>query len=260
MSAVFSSDLVLSQGALSSGNAGVIGWQSVASLVNTSVTSETESGPLSNMLNDSTSFYWQASSTANQTITISTVGLTVDYIGIARHNLTQVGLTATVYFDGVVILDAIQFGDQTFMHVFNRASPNVITIEIENATTPVKIAVFHVGLSIKLQRNIYVGHTPITYGRNLSEINAMSENGQYIGRIVRNETRTTEIELKNLTPEWYRLELDPFIKARVPCFWAWRPVDYPAEVGFCWIEGAAQPVNQRSNGMMGISWTFKGIA
>ena len=258
--AVISRDLILSQGVLLSGNEGAIGWQTLATAANTTVTSETAAGPLSNMLNNSTAFYWQASSTATQTITITTGGTQVDYIGIARHNLAQSGLTITVKFDYVTVVPARAVVDQTTMILLSEASPTTVTITIAGAGTAAKIAVLYIGQALKLERNIYVGHTPITYGRDISEINAMSENGQYIGRIVRNETRSTEITLRNLTPAWYRESLDPFIAARVPCFWAWRPLDYAAEVGFCWIEGAARPVNERSNGMMGISWNFKGIA
>ena len=114
---------------------------------------------------------------------------------------------------------------------------------------------------MRLERKIYVGHTPITYGRDRTSINGVSENGQYLGEIVVRETNSTSVNLKNLTPLWYRQSLDPFFaaKPRAPAFWAWRQTTYPDEVGYAWIEGNPRPVNQRSNGMMEINWNFRGI-
>ena len=258
MTTVISKNMVISEGVVfDAGNAGVVGWQNIANTANATVTSETAAGPLSNVFNDSTAFFWQASSTATQTITITAGGVPVDYIGIARHNLT--GATVEIKYDGVTIIPATAIDSQSTMFLTAEASPTTITITIAGATTAPKIAVLRAGLSIRLQRNIYVGHTPITYGRNRIEVSAMSENGEYLGRILRGETRSTEVTLQNLTPDWYRAYLDPWIASREPCFFAWRPVDYPAEVNYCWIEGDTRPVNSRSNGMMDVSFNLKGM-
>jgi hypothetical protein len=113
-----------------------------------------------------------------------------------------------------------------------------------------------------MERSIYVGHTPITYGRDRKAINGVSENGQYLGEIVVSSSVSTSVSLNNLSPEWYREFLDPFFAAspRTPAFWAWKPSKYPAEVGFVWVEGNPRPENALSNGMMSMSWQFKGIA
>lgn len=198
-----------------------------------------------------------------QVLTINTSGQDIDYIGIARHNLDQQGLTMTVKYDGVEVIPASGVSSkQAIIFLTQLAAPNTVTIEIDGAITAPSIAVLYVGLSIRLQRNIYVGHTPITYGRDRVAINGVSENGQYLGEIVVRETNSTSVNLQNLTPDWYRSTLDPFfaLSPRVPCFWAWRPDGYPDEVSYCWIEGNPRPTNQRSNGMMEVSWNFKGVA
>ena len=133
---------------------------------------------------------------------------------------------------------------------------------ISGATTAPTIAVLYAGLSTTLERGIYVGHTPISYGRDRSTINGVSENGQYLGEVVIRENFSTSVSLNNLTASWYRNTLDPYfaLKPRRPCFWVWYPDSYPSEVGYCWVEGNPRPVNQRNNGMMQISWNFRGIA
>ena len=262
MSTVIGRGLVLSELSTLDNNAGVIGYLNLANVDTISATSETLENPITNIVNPATAFRWQASSASTQTITIDISGQEVDYIGIARHNLNQLGLTITIKLDGVVVnLQQTISDSQAIMVVRNIAAPNVMEIVIEGATVAPSIAVLYVGKAIRLERNIYVGHTPITYGRNRTTVNGVSENGQYLGEIVVRETNSTSVSLSNLTPDWYRNTLDPFFKLspRVPCFWAWRPTTYEAEVGFCWVEGEPKMSNQLSNGMVQADWNFKGL-
>ena len=226
MSIHISSALVLSgQVEGVSTNAGIIAYQNLVTFDTVTATSELSNRPVTNLANPATSFAWQATGTATQTLTINTDGRDVDYIGIARHNLAQVGLTVEVKFNGVTVLQPQSVSDnQALLFLFNLATPTTVEIIIAGATEAPTIAVLYVGKSVKLQRNIYVGHTPITYGRD-------------------------------------RNTLDPFFaqKPRRPCFWAWRPATYADEVGYCWVEGDPRPTNQRANGMMQIDWNFRGI-
>lgn len=261
MSIHISSALVLT-GVQLSNNAGIIAYDNLVTFDSVSATSDTLTAPITNLANPATAFTWEASSAATQTITVQSDGREADYIGIARHNLNQLGLTLEIKFNGVTVLPAQSVSDnQSLLFLFNVASPTTIELVITGATVAPKIAVLYAGKSIRLQRNIYVGHTPITYGRNRTAINGVSENGQYLGEINIRETLSTSVELQNLTPDWYRTTLDPFFreKPRRPCFWAWRPQTYSDEVGYCWVEGNPKPVNQRANGMMQVSWNFKGI-
>lgn len=263
MSIHISSALVLSgQVEGVSTNAGIIAYQNLVTFDTVTATSELSNRPVTNLANPATSFAWEATGTATQTLTINTDGRDVDYIGIARHNLAQVGLTVEVKFNGVTVLQPQSVSDnQALLFLFNLATPTTVEIIITGATEAPTIAVLYVGKSVKLQRNIYVGHTPITYGRDRNTINGISENGQYLGEIVVNESSSTQVSLQNLTPTWYRNTLDPFFaqKPRRPCFWAWRPATYADEVGYCWVEGDPRPTNQRANGMMQIDWNFRGI-
>jgi len=196
-------------------------------------------------------------------IDISTAGQSIDYLGIARHNLNQAGLSVSLKFDGITVLQNQTVSDiQAVMLLVNEASPDNVQLIINGATNAPQIGVIYIGKALQLERNIYVGHTPVTYGRNRKTVNGVSENGQYLGEIVVRQNNSTSVNLQNLTPDWYRSFLDPFFKLtpRVPCFWAWRPQDYLAEVGYCWVEGEPSMSNQRSNGMVECSWNFKGIA
>lgn len=262
MALIFSSNIVLSPTVTLNDNAGLIAWQNRVTSANVTATSELISAPITNVSNPATAFGWHAETTATQTITITLDGQEIDFVGIAKHNLNQIGLTVDVRLNGVSVLFSSNFTEQAILFVLNTASPSTVEIVISGATVAPKIAVVYVGKAMKLERNIYVGHTPMNYGRNRSAINGVSENGQYLGEIVVRESRQTSVQLQNLTPAWYRSTLDPFFaaKPRQPCFFAWRPASYPDEVSYCWIEGDPTVSNQRSNGMMQASWNFRGIA
>ena len=246
-----------------SGNAGVIGYHNLLNVNNVTATSSLASNPITNVANPATAHTWEASSAATQTITVNIAGQTIDYIGIARHNLNQIGLTVTLKYNGITIVPATSISNiQALLFLQNEATPDTVEIIIEGATDAPQIGVIYVGKSLRLQRNIYVGHTPITYGRNRKTVNGVSENGQYLGEIVVSQVNKTSVSLQNLTPDWYRAELDPFfaLSPRPPCFWAWRPDSYPDEIGFCWVTGDPAMSNQRANGMVDTNWSFEGIA
>lgn len=261
MSTVISSSLVLSSEVLRT-NAGLLGFDNIVTFDSVSATSQTLENPITNIANPATAYSWEATSAATQTITIQSDGREIDYIGIARHNLDQPGLFVTIRYNGIIVSAAQPVSsNQAILFLLNTASPTTIEIIITFATVAPRVAVLYVGKALKLERNIYVGHTPITFGRNRKTINGISENGQYLGEIVVRQSNTTGVKLENLTPEFYRNELDPFFAAvpRIPCFWAWRPDSFPTEVGYAWVEGEAGMTNQRSNGMVECSWNFRAI-
>ena len=262
MSIFISSALVVSsQGGVL--DAPVMCFDNIVTPNNITSTSGLIDRPIGNVANPATAWVWEASSAVTQTITITTDGREVDYVGIARHNLDQIGLTVTIKYNGVIVAPAQAVSDtQALLFLQNIATPTTIQIIITGATVAPRIGVLYVGKSLQLQRGIGVGHTPITYGRNRKTINGVSENGQYLGEIVVSQVNSNQVNMQNLTPDWYRSMLDPYFAAspRVPCFFAWKPSKYATEVGYVWVEGDPQPTNQRSNGMMSVSWTFKGLA
>ena len=266
MATVISDALVLGQIDLVDAAAPRLCWRNIVTEQNVSATSSVDEEPVTNIANPSTAFGWQAASTDMQEIDI-TVNESVDYIGIARHNLRGNGeIRIRVLGNGVytTVVDWTRLSRkrQTVLFLINDAAPQEVQIQIRNNSEAPRLGVVYIGRSTRLQRNIYVGHTPVTLGRDVQTVGGFSENGQYLGELVRREGRSTSVELENLTPDWYRRELDPFIaqRPRAPAFFAWRPDKYSAEVGYVWLTGSPRPSNQRPNGMMQISMDFEAIA
>lgn len=261
----YSPSLVVTQQTLIDPNLPRICWVNYVSTTNVAATSETELSPITNIANPSTAFGWEGSNNAQQDIDITLNGIEIDYVGIARHNLEgAAAMRIQALVDGTysTIIDwTTNLSNQSTLFLLNSAAPKAIRISIKDNITAPKIAVIYIGKSTVLQRSIYVGHTPITMGRNQTEVGGLSQSGQYLGTLVTKEYFSTSVSLRNLTPSWYRLNLDPFVNRnqKTPFFWSWRPEKYPNETGYCWLSDTPRPSNDLSNGMMKVSLSMEGI-
>jgi len=250
-------------------NAPIICYQNLLTSANLSTDEANTAFPAVNLANVSTASIWKATTLAEQYITsaISTVE-TVNFVAIARHNFGTAGIAVSIEGDpdglgfDELVASAIPANDAPLIFRFTPIALTSIRIKLAAGTVIPQAAVVYVGTDLPLQRNIYVGHTPITYGRSNRIVNGRSESGNFLGRIVIGSSVGTSVSLQNLTAAWYRASFEPFLLAakEAPFFFGWRPSTYSAEAGFAWLTNEPQPVNQRSNGMMMIDMNLGGIA
>ena len=278
MSVVISGSLVLSDSVSGGGtinaNNPVIGYQNLVTTGNITSTTADSSFPVTNLANPSTNLKWVgllASPAVDEYITVAVnTENDVDYIAIARHNLAtaQIPISIEVLDPDAspetwneVISEFIPPNDGPLLMRFTPQGISSIRIRLQPGTAAPTAAVVYVGKLLVLQRRIYVGHTPVNYGRSAKITNARSESGDFLGRIVLNQTTNTSVSLQNLTADWYRTYMEPFIQASKedPFFFAWRPSSYPYEVGYCWVTNDPKPSNQLNNGMMSISFDLGGV-
>lgn len=271
---VISPSLVLSPPAPGYGNPNspVILWDNRVTLNNVSATSASADYPASNLANPSTALRWQSLSTAVQYLTVSLNSLDdpIDSVGIARHNFGSAGVGVRIEAEDVddpgvwVVIspEVMPADDAPLLFRFTPTSPSQIRVRLAPTGTAPRAAVLYAGAALLLQRNIYVGHTPIHMGRSTNIQSGTSESGDFLGRVVLQESLSTGVSLQNLTPEWVRTYLLPFIRVAQerPFFFAWRPADYPLEVGYAWLTNDPQPSNQRPNGMMQVDLQMGGVA
>lgn len=272
---VISSSLVLSGSDDLQPNNPVIGWHNLVTILNISSLSENEDFPITNIANPitATSARWKgASATGDEQIFVSLDGLEeVDYVGFARHNFgsNQIPILIEGSTDGGSPFEELI--GETYLPddspaVFRFEPQNLtdlrITLGLQNSLEAPELAVMYVGKLLIVQRRLYVNHVPINLGRSENIISQKNENGDFLGRVILAQQRSTEANFQNLTPSWYRSKMDPFIEASkdTPFFFAWRPFAYPNEVGFAWMTNDPQPRNQRPNGMMEIQLQMTGIA
>jgi hypothetical protein len=277
MSLVISGSLVLadtvSGGGIINADNPLIGWHNLAAASPISATSAAAGFPPSNLGNPATYLRWKSAGNppaADEYVRIDVNAVEpCDYLAIARHNFASAQIPVSIErlvstgpeVWAELVAPVLLPGDGPALFRFAPQGALAVRIRMQPGLAAPTMAVVYVGKLLVLQRRIYVGHTPINYGRKAKITNARSESGNFLGRIVLNEQTETSVDLQNLTPGWYRSEMEPFIKAskEAPFFFAWRPGDYPYEIGYCWMTNDPQPSNQRPNGMMQVGLEMSGI-
>ncbi len=240
------------------------------------------SRPGINMWSPDTSVSWLGDDNSTQSVTLSnTSNEIVNYLGIAKHNLASEEFEVKFqYFDGSGYVDMSDFtiysNDGSIMLYFDDSTYSSFRIVIRStnldpsdpAISNVRPIIGHVklGKALVLQRRIYVGHRPATIAKKVARVTHGSENGQYLGQIVKRSFYTSEISQENNSPSFVREHIVPFINhingdvviedtAPATFFFAWRPSDYPDEVVYGWTMDQISPENQGGDTMGGrMSW------
>lgn len=250
----------------------VIGWNNIVTPTGIKATSEVTGFLDDNLGNPSTAELWKASSTADQDLTTLNVPDTdLDYVGIAKHNFGTA--ESTIQIEGYTTLtndipdwtelvqDNIPADDCPLIYRFTKDNYLGIRVRIKSNSAIPQAAVLYIGELLIMERRIYVGHTPMPYGRQTSVENNRSQSGNFLGNIVTNELLRSTASFQRLTPSWYREKLEPFAAQAMenPFFWAWKPLTYPNEVGYAWLNSDIRPSNQFPNGMMEAEIDMTGI-
>jgi hypothetical protein len=249
-------------------NAPWIGYRTVVAFTNITADEAATGFPVTNLANTSTAEFWRGTTTDPQGIVIAEGNTQeCDYFALAKHNLGSTGATLLLQTspDGVTWTDVTEeiapADDYAIMYRFDATQAAYWRLYITPGTAAPQAAILFLGLLLVAQRSLYVNHTPLTLGRSEQVTTGLSEDGQFLGRILRRQFLKSSVALSNLTPGWYRTHFDPFAEAAAtrPCFWAWRPGSYPLEVGYAWLTNSPVPSNQRPNGMMQVSFEMQGV-
>lgn len=252
-------------------NRPIICYDNLITTDNIAATSSATGFPITDVANPATYLYWKANALTAQDITITLTDneQLIDYIAIARHNLYSCGATVTITgnaggSDFEVVEEFRPTSDDPIIITFDPQAFVELVIEISAADVAAQIAIIYCGEMLRMERNIYVGFSPMTINKDSDAVAGFSENGNFLGRIIVNESRGGNMTLNNLTPAWVRNELKPFLAAAktLPFFFAWRPQSYPDEIVFAWQTDTQGPYpsNSLPNGMMQFSMSMKALS
>jgi hypothetical protein len=243
-------------------------WHNLVTASNVSADEEEDGEPAVNIANPATYLRWRGETTNEQSVNVSlTTAHEVNYFAIAKHNLGSSGATIAFEYstDGStwtnVTSPQVLNTDYVVIHEFDTVFARFFRVLITPGTEPPSIAVLYIGMTLILQRRIYVGHTPLPYGRKTTVSNGRSESGEFLGRVLRREFLESSVDLKNLTPQWYRQYMEQFVEAARtrPFFWCWRPSTYPNECGYAWLSDDVRMSNQLPNGYVQCSFSMQGV-
>jgi hypothetical protein len=252
----------------------LIGYQSILTISNVSADSSPDLTPVINLVNEQTNQFWKSDSLAEQNIYFNNSGSAdIDYIGIAKHNFGSGGVeyklqgTNEIDSDGMASWTDITDGyipenNNAIMHHFTNTQFAIYRLNlIPDATLP-HIAHIKLGKVLTVHRCIKSPHSPITLSRDTQKVNNTSEDGSYLGRIVKRRYLQTKYEFKNIRPLFYRQYVDPFsIHAETGCFFiAWKPMTYPTEVAYGWTNDNISFDADNDNGFGKFEFGMKAIA
>ncbi len=214
---------------------------------------------------------WKPSAGGAQTLTFTgTAGHTVDYLGIAGHNLfsQQATLDLQSSDDGVTWASLLGGGvapvsDAPLLLIFTESAKNHfrLVVNVAGAAYPT-LAVVMLGQRMPLQRGIYVGHRPAPLNRELTYHTNDSEGGQMIGRSVVRRANRTALSFSRLTPSWLRSTWMPFQRAAetLPFFFMWNTQPrYRGEVIYGQMMNQPEPVNSHQS-FMSVELEIRGLA
>jgi hypothetical protein len=250
---IISDSLVLTDGFLPPWSP-LVGWHNLVTAANIEAGNSNPLYPISNLATTRTVERWQAANTTAQRIIVTPdyLGM-VDYVAVQRHNFgsAKISFSVEVYreVDGggpvwvEVASEQFAADDRTIIVRFAPQSVSGVALRLRSGTAPARAAILYVGKLLILEPNIEPDFTPLPYGRVTDYENDITENGDFLGRVVFSETLESTVSLPYLDPDWYREEMDAFIAtcATTPFFFAWDPLHYPKEIGFAWIKKGSNP-------------------
>jgi len=249
-------------------------WRGVVTINTIAAMSELEAYPATNLANPSTQSLqgWRSDSLEPQYVTVSPIASEdkIDAVGIAAHNFGSAGVTVSVERLGTaedatwveVFEPFIPGSDKPLLLWFDGDFAGGLRIKLVPDTVKPRAATLCVGKALVMEKGVQAGHTPLPYGRNRKVVTGLATSGAYLGRIVEAGTLRSEASIINLSPDWYRQNLDPLAadSAEWPFFWSWRSEEYPTEVGYAWLLSELIPVPAQKNGRINVTFQMEGIA
>lgn len=252
-----------------------IGYQTFAVFGTISADQEDPAYPVTNLANPATFLQWRGLNNNDQAIYIALPeAQTADYVAAYGHNWGSKNTTVTVEYtlNGTDWVEAVpptipDSRDRVYFKTFEPITADFWRIKLEPTAgaldDPPEASLLYLGEVLTIPNRVYVGHTPLPFGRNVDIAVGVSTNGQYLGRVLESITHETSIQFERLPAEFVRDEFDAFIRAALdrPFFFSWRPEKYDTDAGLAWFKGSGAPTpqNARENGWMSVTIQVEGV-
>ena len=227
--------------------------------------SEQSDFPADMAANELTAFYWRPTELPATWEVDAGEPVTVNACGIGAHTLAGKVIEVQQYDgdDWQTIDDFSPGTNDPLLFLFDDVEAERFRIRISGSGDMPSVGVIFFGQALQMQRPIYGGHSPLPLSRSTTREPNRSERGQWLGMSLVRRGVQTNYDWSNLTAAWYREHFDPFVEyatqSRGTFFIAWRPQDYPAEVGYCWFDqDDIQPNNSGTRDLMDVSMTVRG--
>ncbi len=250
----------------------VIGYDQIVTTTNIAATNVNVDFPASNLANPSTHLKWRSNTNVTDDfLTVTGISATLSYLAVAQHNFGDKAVTCTVQTAaaGPVwttrVAATLITDNKPLLFQFPPVACIGIRLRMQAAGTDIlEAAVLYAGAMLTLERSVRIdmNHTPINLAAVSDVVNGMSESGQFVGRLVRNQYKDSKIDFWYFTNSFYRASVDAFVVAAVnkPFFISWAPAIYPTDTGFCWLTKDPKPEMHLPTDRFIVSLEMRGLA
>jgi len=235
----------------------IIFWENVVTETNVYAESD-QNFPASNVANPSTALKWRHDLTDSPASAVEYFSIdvsqttTINYVAIAGHNFATAGIAVGLEIASFnspvgsaesIFEPQIPTDDGPIIFVFTSREAEGVNIIFVPTATPAEMAVVYVGAYTEMEEGIQADHSPLPLSRISDFVNGMSESGQFLGRITLSSQLESAATFANLSKDWVREELQPFLEfaEENPFFYAWSPDTYPDETAFAWLSSDPVP-------------------
>jgi len=243
-----------------------IGHQSYTRTGTVTASSAAVDFPADAPLNELTYEFWRPTALPATWTLNAGSSVAVNYFGIAAHTLGSSGNTVSIQSspDNTTwtTIDSITPTDNSpIMFLFVSVTAQYYRIEISGGAIP-SIGVIYIGTVLEMLRPCYGGLTPISLSRDSVIRPNRSEGGQWLGRSVIRSGSSMKVQYSILENNWVRTTFKDFIDDAVvyPFFFAWRPDNYPEDVGYVWVQDDIKPSNMGRNSLMQVTFDMSGLS
>lgn len=192
--------------------------------------------------------WWRGVAPYNYIVTFEDIQ-TIDYFGLAAHNLNNEGYQISVHYkaevadpDWITFMNAVVPTNNA--PVFYTAPPVsgktfLIQIFKDGGIEPPYVGVFSMGEVMELPEGIRPSFTPPPAAVNDKIFNAESATGQFLGRSVERFGYEIDIRQTLVDPAWILdnwLEVSQMLSTQ-PFFYSWNQEEYPDHAVYAWLEG-----------------------
>lgn len=232
-------------------------WNSATRRGTISASSEAAGFAAVNALSPYEYSYWQATSTAAQTLTLTlSPAETINAIGISQHNLGSTGATVQVQIDtgggfasvGPAVAPTT---DAEIVILLADRSATGVRLSISGGSAAPRIAVFYACQALEFPQRVYVDQgAPANMSRRTQFRTNETIAGKWSGRSIKRQRNQVDVPLMHISESWILANADPFFAdARsYPYFLCPRPAGYPQDVQYKWMSSDIVPSRMGTGG------------
>lgn len=232
----------------------------------------TEQNAAANAVSGVTYNFWRATPNGSNVATLQFVfasNLTLDFVGLAAHNLGTIGATVKVQYSlnsGGSWLNSAAgedtpSDDQAIGFRFAAVTADYWRIEVSGITEDAVIGIALLSEYLTIPQRIYQGYTPPLTPTQVDLQSNVSEGGHLLGSSAVRKSSTASVSLTYLDPTFVRgtdwLAFQTAFNEGEGFFWAWRPEKY-GDLFFAWRSGGPiVPQNSGPHDLMGVEMGFR---